>query len=716
MDDIDEHLFMLVRLKGDTGQEIAFLVMPMLNTPSPAGFIRKNFDAVFDLFGVAAGLFNPKCDQTASHCELSKELSGFASHRKLVVSFLEAAQDSFRSQQFVLDKLARLKIEPEAQPKSSLLDCLPRIQEILADMRHLEDFRARGEHDQSKRFKLELVTKVQTYLEELAKQKVRVLNGADTHTMDASLVDEYKQQLEGILEVLSQSEPETHSVAQMSQKKSAQKKSERADTRRMSRSRSFSQKTYSSNNLSLTRQEREKHLFRPPKERMEETGQFRPTGGFVCGEIDSDRTNRTTIDQKLRLGPRNQNQRFTFKQISSEQRRAKRGSDELRETLGKAEPRWKGEDYCRKFNEAQVKLFREKIKRKRDLLRNKDNQQKWKERLLKGESNADNLELQNEQFRKAKEMLRKSRDARDQLEKELENARDELERKEKRIGELGQEMAEMRSEDQRRKERFAREKEELEGKLRNIEANVNKMRGQMEERRERQAQRSREREKWREEREQLREHLAGVEKDNVFLAEKLTQLKEKEREQKQEKSRREEKEAEDKKREQGKAEQVVEKQRREIEALKAELAQMRREMGRLEEEVVFTKGTQLVERKTLDGLKRRVDKFQDKREKWRKKKAEHGLIEREKRRLERVCLELEEAAKRDQDQLRRARAEVEEQASRLRILRKKVERLEEQVRAHEKEILYLELGKGKRKGDIQESRGKLTKRGSWKRK
>lgn len=52
MDDIDEHLFMLVRLRGDTGQEIAVLVMPMLNTPSPAGFIRKNFDIVFGLFSV----------------------------------------------------------------------------------------------------------------------------------------------------------------------------------------------------------------------------------------------------------------------------------------------------------------------------------------------------------------------------------------------------------------------------------------------------------------------------------------------------------------------------------------------------------------------------------------------------------------------------------------------------------------------------------------
>ena len=52
MDDIDEHLFMLVRLKGDIGQEIAVLVMPLLNTSNPSGFIKKNFEAVFDLLEV----------------------------------------------------------------------------------------------------------------------------------------------------------------------------------------------------------------------------------------------------------------------------------------------------------------------------------------------------------------------------------------------------------------------------------------------------------------------------------------------------------------------------------------------------------------------------------------------------------------------------------------------------------------------------------------
>jgi hypothetical protein len=53
MDDIDEHLFMLIRLKGDDNREISLLVMPMLTTPNPAGLIKNNFNAVFDLISVS---------------------------------------------------------------------------------------------------------------------------------------------------------------------------------------------------------------------------------------------------------------------------------------------------------------------------------------------------------------------------------------------------------------------------------------------------------------------------------------------------------------------------------------------------------------------------------------------------------------------------------------------------------------------------------------
>jgi hypothetical protein len=52
MDDIDEHLFMLIRLKGNDNREIAILVMPMLLSPNPSGLIKNNFNSVFNLISV----------------------------------------------------------------------------------------------------------------------------------------------------------------------------------------------------------------------------------------------------------------------------------------------------------------------------------------------------------------------------------------------------------------------------------------------------------------------------------------------------------------------------------------------------------------------------------------------------------------------------------------------------------------------------------------
>lgn len=630
-----------------------------------------------------------------------------------MISFLESSQDSFRSQQFVLERLARLKEKSNPEPKSSLLDCLPRIQEILAGMRHLEEFRARGEQDQCRHFKLELITKVQMYLDELAKQRALELEKTESPSMDTSLVNEYKQQLEGILEVLSQPEPETHSTVANSQSHRAKQSLVKKSQRVMSRSRSFSQKTYSSNNLSPIGNAERKHLFRPDQKGGLGNSQFKRTGGFVCGEteegVHSERTNRTTLDQKL--GVRDQNQRFTFKHISSEKRGGNGGLNELEETLGRARTDWKGEDYCQKFNEAQVKLFREKIKRKRDLLRSMDSKQQWKAQLLRGRSNRDNLEMQNKQYHKVKGLLKQSNAEQERLRVQLKKTEDRLEKSTQQVELLRSQIGEMGKEDQARRARFAREKDELERKLRDIEANVNKMRGQMEERRDKEGKRSKERAEWREERDRLREHIAGVEKDNVFLAEKLSQLKQRVKEKKEERNEKEQKEEQARKRIQDRTEEVVTRQRKEMAMLKAELEKTRREMGRLEEEVVFTKGSQMVERKTLEGLRDKIDSFENKREKWRKRKTEHSLLEREKKRLERTCLELEEAAKRDQDQLRRANAQIDGLESCLKIANKKVERLENQIRANEKEILYLELGTGKRKGDIEVSRGEwLTRR------
>ena len=52
MDDIDEHLFMLIRLKGSDNREIGLVVTPVLSSSSPNGLVKKNFKSLFNLLSV----------------------------------------------------------------------------------------------------------------------------------------------------------------------------------------------------------------------------------------------------------------------------------------------------------------------------------------------------------------------------------------------------------------------------------------------------------------------------------------------------------------------------------------------------------------------------------------------------------------------------------------------------------------------------------------
>ena len=101
MDDIDEHLFMLIRLKPDNNQEIGLLILPMLSGPNPATSVKNNFNSVFEILSVGVSSFNRKGNPDSLQNELFKEISKFSGTPKVILSFLDSAHDNLRTQNFL---------------------------------------------------------------------------------------------------------------------------------------------------------------------------------------------------------------------------------------------------------------------------------------------------------------------------------------------------------------------------------------------------------------------------------------------------------------------------------------------------------------------------------------------------------------------------------------------------------------------------------------
>ena len=273
----------------------------------------------------------------------------------------------------------------------SLLDCLPKIQEILTDMQTLESLKAGGREADRRDFHEMLVSKVNQYLEEIRQQK-RVW--ASSSPSDASLIEEYEEQLEGILQMLGRSEQEDPQMGQ-SRQHSPHHPSHfhRGDgSIRLGASASYSKRTLSSKSGSyLSGSERGGKREKEEQGKVERKGkreklseEFQRTGAFDYEEGSETATNRTTVEHKLQFHPLQNQQRFTFKKMSSENRGGESGY--LGETLGRERRAEGGEraKYCEKFNEAQVKLAQEKIRRKEDMLRTRHSRDQWKFRMMKG--------------------------------------------------------------------------------------------------------------------------------------------------------------------------------------------------------------------------------------------------------------------------------------------------------------------------------------------
>jgi hypothetical protein len=299
----------------------------------------------------------------------------------MVLSFLDGSGDSYRSQHFILNKLSSIRANPNQNPETVMVDYLPKIQDILKDMKNLEELKSRGEQQQYRIFKSNLISKVNIYLQELNQQKSTW--SCNSNNMDSSLLEEYKQQLKGILDVLSQ--PETHSEISYSQNgNQGTEQGKVIEQTRTNNSQVITEKTFSSNNMSQMMQS-EKRNFHVEEQNKD----HRQTGKFVYEQnpnFENSKTmNRSTLDQKLNCtGEVARKQRFTFKNISSDKREYVMKSKDFYETIDRAREQNKINNYCKKFNDVQVQLVQEKIKRKNDLWETEKEKQKWKQQLMKG--------------------------------------------------------------------------------------------------------------------------------------------------------------------------------------------------------------------------------------------------------------------------------------------------------------------------------------------
>lgn len=341
---------MLVRLKGDGDREVAVLVLPTLAAPAPTGFVQKNFEAVFACLGGG-------CAPGPQHCELSRELATFAEHPKVALTFLDAASDSFRSQKFVLSRLAQLSQGAPGEGRPPLLSFLPKIQGILADMRRLEQDRAGAEADAFARRKSALEAKVRGFLGELDRGQTGPGEGAAE--TDAALEKEFRQQLEGILEALAETEaaPLGQSPGKQSQSEAPAKES--FEGSRSGRGKAETRKS----GASLSVDGGEGRFF------AEQPRRGAPFERDAAGGSPSEKTHRSTVEQKV---GRPRSQRFTFQVQDSGGR------------LRKARAESGGEDFCRKFGEAQMDLFREKLERRKESARHEWRRRAWDAERAKG--------------------------------------------------------------------------------------------------------------------------------------------------------------------------------------------------------------------------------------------------------------------------------------------------------------------------------------------
>ena len=299
-----------------------------------------------------------------------------------MISFLNSSQDSFRSQFFILNKINSVRESSDENTENIMLDYLPKIQDILQDMTNLEELKSKGEKQQYIMFKSNLIAKVNQYLKELSQPQ----NNWISNNTDSSLLEEYKQQLQGILEVLSQSN--THSeISYIYQNQDNRENYQKMVQQDRVDSEIVSEKTLSSKTMSQMISEKPSL---PSKEYHKSDYTNRQTGTFVYEHDpyhDNSKTiHKSTLDQKVGFNPEiSRNARFTFKNISSDKLDYKmRSGRDMYETIDKIRERERTNGYCKRFNETQVKLVQEKIKRKNDLWKTQNEKQIWKHQLMKG--------------------------------------------------------------------------------------------------------------------------------------------------------------------------------------------------------------------------------------------------------------------------------------------------------------------------------------------
>jgi chromosome segregation ATPase len=128
-------------------------------------------------------------------------------------------------------------------------------------------------------------------------------------------------------------------------------------------------------------------------------------------------------------------------------------------------------------------------------------------------------------------------------------------------------------------------------------------------------------------------------------------------------------------------------------------------MNELEQAVVFAKGSQMIDQKSLKQFTEKIKALERKKGKWKKTKSEIKRIEEEKKIFELECLEQKQEISKLREEVRRERGIKEDLQGELRLLQKKVHRQDEEIKNFEKEVLYLEVNRGNKADNINLTKG-----------
>ena len=307
-----------------------------------------------------------------------------------------------------------------------------------------------------------------------------------------------------------------------------------------------------------------------------------------------------------------------------------------------------------------------------------------------------------------KQILKAKTKKEEQMSQEMREKDNALNRQTEEIRRLRDLVEGLRRDFESKTKQFKLEKGIFETNLRDIESNVGEMKKKFEMNRQEGFKRGKKMEKIGKDKADLIAKVRDLENENIGLRRKREEEKKKiERVLDGERERakwREDVTAE----EVQKLKEREEEQRGQITKLNSEIERYKFELGELEQAVVFAKGSQMVDQKTLTQFKKQLGQLEKKKGKWKKKKSEFEGLRKENQSLREKLIELEQTGSRLKEEIRTERGRVEEKEGQVRMLAKKVERQLKQIREQEKDIMYLEVGKSEKRSHIEETRGKAS--------